>query len=542
MNKKKICPWSLVGALFFALCTIIGEHFASFGREVGGFGNLSDLGKYIPVFIILVGIYYVSLYVLLNKTYKARKDSSPGKLLKFYEKHLFLITFIGILVAWIPYLTIFYPGSVYYDGYNQLNQSMGVTDLTNHHPVLSTFFIGIIFRIGRIVSDNFGVFLYVLMQSIVTSAVFAMSVVQIRKIGLGIKTCILTMLFFALVPVWGGYAQAMGKDMIYNAVFVWFIINFLGMFDALLCKKAKIIGKKKVFVFLLSAFLTCVLRQNGKFSVFAALVFLLIISCNKWKQIGVLLLILLITVSGYEKIIIPATGAVPGSVGEILSIPFQQTAKFMRMYPEDVTAEEFTVIDKILPAEEIPNRYNPIISDPVKDIIRKPIEKGVLKEYLRVWLEMLLKHPGVYIEAFLQQCYGYLDPFHHISPLGDFQNYIEDEPLATGEFDIHYIMSDKIRDQLGGYEYLWMKMFPLTLLTYPGIYTWISLFCILLLCKKRLWKQLSVMVIPTVYILTCIASPVNGYLRYMLPVMAAMPILLAWVVKETRVSDSIQLK
>ena len=56
MNKKKICPWSLIGALFFALCTIIGEHFASFEREIGGFGNLADLRKYIPVFIILSGI------------------------------------------------------------------------------------------------------------------------------------------------------------------------------------------------------------------------------------------------------------------------------------------------------------------------------------------------------------------------------------------------------------------------------------------------------------------------------------------------------
>lgn len=536
MNKKKICPWSLIGALFFALCTIIGEHFASFEREIGGFGNLADLRKYIPVFIILSGIYYVSLYVLLNKTYKAGNEPSSGKILEFYEKHVFLITFIVILTSWILYLTIFYPGSVYYDGYNQLNQSMGVTELTNHHPVLSTFFIGVIFRLGSIVDDNFGVFLYVLIQSIVTSGVFAMSVVQIRKMGMSIKTCICTMLFFSVVPVWGSYSQAMGKDMIYNAVFVWFLINFLKMLDDLFHKKRKIISP----VFLLSAFLTCALRQNGKFAVFAAIIFLLFMSRAYWKRIGILLLALLMVVLGYEKMIIPATGAIPGSAKEVFSIPFQQTAKYMRTYPEEVTDEEFAAIDKVLSAGSIPDKYNPLISDKVKDTIRNPMEEGALKEYFKIWFKMFFKHPGVYIEAFLQQCYGYLDPFHHISPLGDFQNYIEDGPLATGDFDIHYIMSDKIRNQLGDYEYLWTKMFPLTLLTYPGIYTWISVFCILLLCKKRLWKQLSAMVIPIVYILTCIASPVNGYLRYMLPVMAAMPILLAWVVKEARVLDSFQ--
>ena len=80
-------------------------------------------------------------------------------------------------------------------------------------------------------------------------------------------------------------------------------------------------------------------------------------------------------------------------------------------------------------------------------------------------------------------------------------------------------------------------MFPLTLLTYPGTYTWLTLFCILLLCKKKRWRQLAVMPMLVFTILTNIASPVNGCLRYTLPLMAVMPLLLAWTVKEARIGD-----
>ena len=150
---------------------------------------------------------------------------------------------------------------------------------------------------------------------------------------------------------------------------------------------------------------------------------------------------------------------------------------------------------------------------------------------------MFWKHPGVYVEAFLQHCYGYLDPFHISAPVPIFQNYIKGAPIATGDFDIHYTHGGAVRGRLKEYAMLWTRMFPLTLVIYPGVYTWITLFCILLLCKKRKWKQLSVMMIPVFIILTNMASPVNGCLRYTLPLMAVTPLLLAWIIKETRISE-----
>ncbi len=398
-------------------------------------------------------------------------------------------------------------------------------------------------------------------------------------------------------------------------------------------------------------------------------------TAKKWKKILLVFLALSMVVAVYDKGIVPATGATPISRRAAYSVPFQQTAKYLRDYPQDVTEEEYNVINQVLRADVIAERYNPRISDPVKNTFRNeasskairdylkvwfrmfwkhqvlradviaerynprisdpvkntfrneasskairdylkvwfrmfwkhqvlradviaerynprisdPVKNTfrneasskAIRDYLKVWFRMFWKHPGIYLEAFLQQCSGYLDPFHLNCPMGNFQNYIKGAPIATGDLDIHYVQSDQLRNRMSSYENLWMEIFPLTLLTYPGVYTWITLFCILLLCKKKKWKQLTVMLIPVFHILTCMASPVNGYLypgvytwitlfcilllckkkkwkqltvmlipvfhiltcmaspvngylRYMLPLMAATPVLLTWTFRKIR--------
>lgn len=536
MQKSKFCPWSLVGALIFALCTVIGAHFAPFGKDVGGFGNRMDLLKYLPVFVALTAAYYLVLYFLLNRTYAKKIEAPAGKFFQFYEKHIFLVSFLVIALAWIPYVITFYPGSVCFDGYFQLNQVAGVQPLTNKHPIMSTFILGFFFKLGRLVNDNFGVFLYIMFQLLASSAIYALSIRQIRRIGMSLKVCALAVLYFALVPVWGAYIQAVVKDTLYTAVFVWFAVWCVTLADEVF-HKDKNIQRKTLIMSFLTAFFVCILRQNGKYIVLPTLVCLAAVSLKKWKQMVLLLLVFMFAITGYDKAVVPMFSTAQISRRAIFSVMFQQTAKYLRSYPEEVTEEEYEIIDKVLKADVIAEEYNPRVSNPVKNTFRNNTSNENVKEYLKVWFKMFWKHPGVYLEAFFQFCYGYLDPFHYSDCVPTFQNYITGPPLATGAMDIHYTQKGLYRIRLADYEKLWMEMFPLTLLTYPGTYTWLTLFCILLLCKKKRWRQLAVMPMLVFTILTNIASPVNGCLRYTLPLMAAMPLLLAWTVKEARIGD-----
>ena len=62
----------------------------------------------------------------------------------------------------------------------------------------------------------------------------------------------------------------------------------------------------------------------------------------------------------------------------------------------------------------------------------------------------------------------------------------------------------------------------------PGSYTWLVFIGIgYLLYKKRLRGSLA-LVAPFLNILVCIASPVNGYLRYAMPLMACAPVIVYW--------------
>lgn len=111
-----------------------------------------------------------------------------------------------------------------------------------------------------------------------------------------------------------------------------------------------------------------------------------------------------------NKVIYPFTGVSPGSRREMLSVPFQQTARYLRDYPEDVSEQEKKAISKVLKYKKLAEKYDPDRSDPVKGTFNEDASSEDLKLYFQTWLSMLKKHPSVYIKAFLHNYYQYLYP------------------------------------------------------------------------------------------------------------------------------------
>ncbi len=99
----------------------------------------------------------------------------------------------------------------------------------------------------------------------------------------------------------------------------------------------------------------------------------------------------------YQKAILPMAGVKPGGKQEMLSIPFQQTARYVKYYGNDVSTEEEKVIRKVLDYDTIGKNYDPDLSDPVKNTYKQKDE--YLKDYFNIWFEMLKKHPTAYIQA-----------------------------------------------------------------------------------------------------------------------------------------------
>ena len=77
-----------------------------------------------------------------------------------------------------------------------------------------------------------------------------------------------------------------------------------------------------------------------------------------------------------------------GSIRETLSIPFQQTARYVKYHSDDLTQEDIIVIDKVLGYDDLAERYDPEISDPVKNKFNKYTSNGELMDYLKDWLNI----------------------------------------------------------------------------------------------------------------------------------------------------------
>lgn len=118
----------------------------------------------------------------------------------------------------------------------------------------------------------------------------------------------------------------------------------------------------------------------------------------------------------FTKVFMPAHDITPGSKREILSIPFQQTARFVQKHDglnsgvnptvkEDgtiveapcdglVTDEERAVIDRVLKYENLGRRYNPDKSDAVKNCFNEYASQEDIKAYFEVWAQMFKRIPS----------------------------------------------------------------------------------------------------------------------------------------------------
>ena len=238
--------------------------------------------------------------------------------------------------------------------------------------------------------------------------------------------------------------------------------------------------------------------------------------------------------------------------GEMLSIPFQQTARYVRDHAGEVTEEEAKVIEETFVLEdyrELGKLYYPMSSDPVKARYHwyaAEDEGAVLKPYFRAWAGMLKKHPLTYLEATAANTFGY----YAITPViknqkggaGTPVQFYPDTYAVQGAIDRSEgtLSEDLIpespdalkgaRELLSGWYGFFQKAPVLGVLFKCGFYFYLLL--AFTLCYGRRKKKGSLLAVPLfLLILMAIASPVNEHIRYIFPAIAALPLLPAAAAK-----------
>lgn len=436
----------------------------------------------------------------------------------FCRKHFLMLGFLVILLGWLPWILMNYPGTSCPDGNLQLKQFLGDADWAGGHPPLSTVIMGTLFSVGRFLADaNFGFFLYCFFQTCVGAWIFAYSMKKLLDLGVPAGWCSVGILFFAFSPFWGTYAQWFEKDLLYAEAAT---LQAVFLLEVIRKKSCSIRDGILLAVF---SILASLLRNNGIYAIVPTLV-LLAVWFRKQDRKRVLLA-LLATVLVYEGmtegLYYSVLNMAKPSPADALSIPFQQTARYVVYYGDELTEYEREVIDHVLSVEGMAG-YDPVISDPVKYYYRG----AELGEYFKVWFRMFWKHPGCYVSAFINKGYGYLAPVSQnieawIGLEGDYYAYDQ-------ELGIHHVFDPELSNILVQIWHLSMTLPLFKYLCTPGMYTWILLVLALLLWKRRKFGALILFIPSVMNVLVCLASPLASAIRYELPTVAAIPLLIGW--------------
>lgn len=517
-------------SVFFSIFMLIGISF-DFYKSLKLFKSYPLVSFILLIILTLIFRLLIDyLFTKLDK-FKSKEIKMKNKFLDLFDKHPFLISLGFILVCWLIYVIAFYPGIMTPDAGNQVLQFFGIDNyyshvsnlldesmiITNHHPVLHTLLIGSFVKIGTLIGNvNFGIFLYVLLQTLFLSSVLSYTISFMKSLGIGLRYRLMCMILYALVPVFPFYSVTIVKDVFFGALFILYVIMV-----------TKVVIKKEQmnFLFLLSFLLVMLLliliRNNGFHIILLSFPFLFFIKYKDKFKLGILFVLILGFNFSYNNMILPYFKITPSSVREKLSIPFQQTARYVKKYSSEVTDYEKNVIDKILKYDTLADRYDPEISDPVKNKFNKDSTDEDLKKYFGVWANQFKKHPVVYLEATLHNTYGYYYPYK----TKWYIYYKYKDKLAKNGFDYHYNDASSLRASLT----LGAQVFPyiplLGLVVNIGFFTWGVLFIISYLIVKKKYREIIIYIPSIIVLMVCIASPVNVYFRYALPNIFAGPLL-----------------
>ena len=457
-----------------------------------------------------------------------------------------MMPIIIMLICYLPYIIAFYPGILSPDPSNQIKMFFHIETkyldyavlldpnvyITNHHPVLHTVLLGGLAKIGNLMGNvNIGIFIYSIIQIVIVVFTLALTIYYMRKLKTPSIIRIITLIIYALVPVFPLYAMSVVKDVIFNCLV---IIYSLFLFDYIKFKPKFNIWKSILLIVLMD--LIMMFRNNGIYAIILSMPLVIIFIKENRKLMSFILIISVTLFELYTKVLFPYLKITPGSIREVLSVPFQQTARYVKYYGDTLNDEEIKAIDKVLGISDLASRYNPEKADPVKNNFNKYASNDDLKKYFEVWFKDFFKHPKVYFEATLHNTYGYFYP----NKTSWYIYYKYDKRLKDSGINYHYNKLGSLRNILSGYGNAFPYIPLIGMIVNIAFCNWIILLSVSFLMKLKKYKYIIFLMPIISLILVCFVSPVNAYFRYALGVIFSIPIIVSImynIISEKRSGD-----
>ena len=523
---KKINIFALINSILLSLFVIIGVCYDKYATITKIFSKPQLLILF-PI-LIIVFYYFLKFIYSFFHNYKPREKANYPKIITFiFYRHPFLSMSIFTILISSLYLVFFYPGTMSFDGNWQLNSYFHYWTWNDHHPALLSIIMANILKFGNSILDaNFGIFLFILIELIINGLVYGYVLNIMNKLNSPLILRIITFIFLSLFPLWSINSITYIKDTIYYLVFL-FIFTFT-YYHFYILKEYKL----KNFLILGILYLILYIFRNTGFYIGILSTLSLAFLNFKNKKIFISFFCIFFLILSfhffYQKVFLKIVAAEPALVREKLSIPLQQTARYIKYYKEDISAKEREGLEQlfITDLKEVGSSYDPNRSDNVKEKIKDYPTSRELSSYFSSWISMFLKHPVVYFDATLNNIYGYFYSEH--------KNFMGEELGFYGitnfneNFDFHFMESTApVRTKLESISRFLCDMPLIGLLYGCFIYVWIIITVLFYLLKEHDFKTIIYFLPIYLTFLTCLISPVNGHMRYLAPVAVSTPLIIA---------------
>lgn len=510
------------------------------------FGNRILFAKSLLRMIGFVPMAFLIVEYLLNLNLNV---TSEGSVVKKPLKMIAINTML-FMVCWIPYFILLYPGCLAPDGFDQLAQALNQKEycwtiytiipadeniiLNNHHPVLYTGILKLTTLLAELIGSYEPAFeILCILQSLLLAISFSYMIYVMRKHKASEKFCLFAFLFCAFNPLIPIYGMTIVKDALFC---IFFVLTAVQMYEMLMLKKISIM---RSVVFLLTLLFLVFTRNNSVYIlilIIVCLVFLLFRNKKKMIKIAAMLIIPVIMYQVvFINMICPALGISQSSPREMLSVPFQQTARYIKEHPEDVTEEDEVIISKILfcdgDVDVLAENYDPDIADNIKNRYRKSSTSEDFINYIKVWFKGLVKHPMTYVQAYLNLNYGWLSYEGN-----DFIAYSAVGPVKVAEMIKEYdgYMGNEMFRAIVNRSLNLLGRFPLTsIFLEMATYTWLYLILLYHIIKRKKKQAFLVCALAFFNYLTCLVGPV-AYMRYVIPMVCLAPFAIFIVFKKQK--------
>ena len=373
-------------------------------------------------------------------------------------------------------------------------------------------------------NTNIGFFFLTLLNVTLGITVFANTFRIMKELKVTILYRIICLVIYGVLPAFIGHIIINVKDTLYGLAFVLLICCLIKMLND---EDGFWNRRKEWILYGLSAILIILTRNNGIHLMLVTSIAILIKIIISKKQMLKKVTILIIPIIISEIIIQAITfyyNVVPGEKGEMYSFFMQQSARYVYFYRNEVTEEEEDALRKTFAYDEIEQRYNPILSDSIKDTFT-----DISIDYLKVYFLQFIKHPNIYIDATLNMVYRLFVPDIVSS---EYQTTFESSYIGIKIEEPQIEKLNKFRVLLYDYYKLYEDLPIANLLNGYSTYNCLVMILIIFLIKDKRKREIFIYIPVIVTIGILILSPVVCF-RYCLPIVFATPVLLAHYLRES---------